>query len=65
VVVNLETLMERIGDQGVTVIVKVDGDRPDNAGRWTFVASGGPFADAGPIRVDARSLGSACPEAWN
>lgn len=55
---NLEQLMERVGDLGATIIIKMDGERGvEDAGRWTFVVSGGPLADRGPIRVDAPSLG--------
>ena len=54
--VGVEQLMERIGDLGVTVIIKVDGERAPEEGRWTFVASGGPFAEEGPIRIDGPSL---------
>jgi hypothetical protein len=55
---NLEQVMERIGDQGVTVIIKLDGERDKDGLRWTFVASGGSLASYGPIRVDASTMGN-------
>ena len=54
---DLELLMTRVGDVGATIILKVDGERgPGDAGRWTFVVSGGTLAEEGPVRVDAASL---------
>ena len=54
---NLERLMERVGNLGATIILKVDGERgPEDAGRWTFVVSGGSLAEQGPIRIDSPSL---------
>lgn len=54
---DVEQLMDRVGDQGATIILKVDGERSaGDAGRWTFVVSGGSLIDAGPIRVDMPSL---------
>lgn len=53
---DLEAIFERLGSQGVTAIIKIDGDRSRGAGVWTFVASGGPLAEDGPIRIDSSSL---------
>ncbi len=56
--VNLEHLMERVSDLGITIILKADGERGSrDTGRWTFVVSGGVLAEVGPIRVDGPSLG--------
>ena len=54
---NLVQLMERVGDLSSTIIIKVDGERgAEDAGRWTFVVSGGTLAESGPVRVDSPSL---------
>ena len=55
--VDIERLMERFGDLGATTILKVDGERPEDAGRWTLVISGGTLAEVGPIRMP-HTLGS-------
>lgn len=54
--VDLEEIFETLGSQGVTAIIKIDGDRSREDGVWTFVASGGPLAEDGPVRVDSSSL---------
>jgi hypothetical protein len=54
---NLVQLMERVGDMGSTIIIKVDGERGlGDAGRWTFAVSGGKLSESGPVRVDSPTL---------
>lgn len=48
--------MERLGDAGVTVILKVDHERTaDRSSPWTVVLSG-PGVGASPLRHDDETL---------
>lgn len=53
---GLEAIMAHFAELGAVMILKVDGEREANEGRWTFMAAGGPLATRGPIRFDAHSL---------
>ncbi len=53
-IMSVEKLMARIGELGVTAIIKVEGGRGPGDDRWTFIVSGGPLS--APVRVDSSSL---------
>ena len=53
---DIAELMEWLAQQGITTVLKVDGERvAERRAAWMVVASGGPLAgDA--VRVDARTV---------
>lgn len=55
---DVEQFMARLGEAGITVLIKVDHERMADRGRpWTIVMSGPGLGDEGLVRTDARSLG--------
>lgn len=54
---DIEILMKRMGESGVTVLLKMDAERLAEAQEaWTFVATGAPLGPEGSVRVDAWSM---------
>jgi hypothetical protein len=54
--VNVVAILGALAEQGVTAILKADGERMLERGHaWTFVASGGPLGDK-LVRIDAASV---------
>ena len=50
------SVLERIGDEGATFLVKIDGGRgPQDNGRYTVVVKGGPLKETF-FRTDCRVL---------
>jgi hypothetical protein len=54
--VDVVAILRELAEQGVTAILKADGERMLERSRpWTFVASGEPLGDQF-IRIDAASV---------
>lgn len=54
--VDIVLILGMLAEQGVTAILKADGERMREGARpWTFVASGGPLSGR-PIRIDDDSV---------
>ena len=54
---DISSIMIRLGESGVTVILKVDHERSVPGGRpWTAVLSGPGVAGDGFIRTDSSSM---------
>ncbi|MFE9913038.1 hypothetical protein [Streptomyces clavifer] len=48
-------ILERLGEQGVNVMIRMDAERlRDNAPPWTFAASGGPLEHG--LRADGKTV---------
>ncbi|NBE54768.1 hypothetical protein [Streptomyces boluensis] len=58
--IDIPSLMEDLAGTGASVLLKCDGERIEqNLGAWTFVVTGGPLAEGGPVRRDDSTL-NAC-----
>ncbi|WP_399088579.1 hypothetical protein ACGH2B_14025 [Streptomyces sp. BBFR2] len=54
---DIESLMARISSTGASALIKCDGERvAHGSAPWTFVATGGPLAESGPVRYDGETL---------
>ncbi|MFD9964024.1 hypothetical protein [Amycolatopsis sp. NPDC058986] len=54
---DIETLMTRLAEAGVTALIKVDDERMAEGGEaWTVVLSGAVMGEQGGIRAEAASL---------
>ncbi|GLW90373.1 hypothetical protein [Actinokineospora globicatena] len=58
--IDVEKVMDEMGERGITVLLKVDCVRAAEGGsRWTMGLSGPGVGDGGLVRTDAVSLGVA------
>ncbi|NGO73652.1 hypothetical protein [Streptomyces boncukensis] len=56
---DIEKLMLELAETGASALVKCDGERLQQGGdAWTFVVTGGPLKEEGPVRRDDISLES-------
>lgn len=54
---DIELIMEALGEAGVTTVIKCDHERSVLGGKpWTLVMSGLALGSSGPIHTDSRSL---------
>ena len=54
---NIERIMEGLGEQGITVILKVDHERlAEHGAPWTLVLSGPAMTTGGFIRAESTSV---------
>ncbi len=61
---DIETLMTRLAQAGVTTLIKADDERVGAGGEpWTVVLSGPALGDGGGIRSESADLRSGLEEA--
>lgn len=54
---EIEKLMIDLGKTGASALIKCDGERLSQGGDpWTFVVTGGPLSEEGPVRRDDISF---------